>query len=309
MPGSIAQQLWKRCGWPPFDALAGPADVFHFPNFVVPPLRRGRAVVTIHDVSFLRYPQFAEERNRSYLAARIPETVRRADAVITDSRFCASEIVERLGADPARVFAVPLGIGADFVAPPRPVRAECLSRLLGTDRPYLLTVGTVEPRKNLAFLVEVFETLRGYDGDWVLAGMRGWKCGPIFERIARSNCAHRIRYLEYVDNRDLPALYAGADLFMTASFYEGFGFPPLEAMACGTPVVSSRGGALPEVLGDAALYVDGFDAGAWTEAIVGLLADSDRRASRGALGKARAAGFRWETTAAATWDVYRRVAA
>jgi glycosyltransferase involved in cell wall biosynthesis len=261
-PGRLAQWSWKTLSWPPFDRFYVDADVYHFPNFILPPLRRGAAVVTVHDMSFLRFPRFAENRNRRYLTGRIRDTVRRADAVITDSQFSAGEIRALIESSMTRIVPIYPGIGDGFRAPePESVRAE--AHRLGLTRPYLLTVGTLEPRKNIPFLVEVFERLSGYDGDLVIAGMPGWKVAPILERMATSRRAGRIRYLRYVDGAVLPALYAGADLFLTASVYEGFGFPPLEAMACGTPVISSRGGSLPEVLGDGALVVDGYEADAW----------------------------------------------
>jgi glycosyltransferase involved in cell wall biosynthesis len=307
-PGSLAQQAWKRLRWPPFDRLAGPADLYHFPNFTLPPLARGRAVVTIHDMSFARFPEFAERKNLDYLSSVIHRTAARADAIVTDSRFSAGEIATILKVSPDRIFPVYLGVTAGY-APPAPDRIAAVRRQLGLDRPYLLTVGTLEPRKNLAFLVDVFERLGDFDGDLVVAGMRGWKFEPILHRMHSSPRAARIRYLEYVAEADLPALYAGAELFVLTSYYEGFGLPPLEAMACGTPVVSSTGGSLAEVLGDAAVTLSRFEVEAWLEAIRGLLRDSARRQTLAAAGRRHAAGFSWRETARQTFDIYRKVAA
>jgi len=307
MPGRLAQAAWKRFDFPPFNLFAGAADLYHFPNFVLPPVRGGKTVVTVHDVSFLRFPEFAEEKNLAYLNARIRDTVDRADAVITDSDFSAGEITELLRVPRDRVFAVHLGIDEAFRrSVPRQAASE-LPRQWLPDRPYILTVGTLEPRKNLSFLVEVFERLNDFDGCLVVAGMRGWKYAPIIECFNRSTRAGDIRYLEYVDDSLLPSLYSGAELFVLPSFYEGFGFPPLEAMACGTPVVSSAGGSLPEVLGDAACIVEGFDADAWAASVTSLLTDGSKREILIGLGVERAARYRWSRTAAGTWDVYRRV--
>ncbi len=306
IPGRFAQQAWKRLHWPPFDWFAGRADLYHFPNFTIPPLTRGRRVVTIHDMSFVRHPEFAESRNLSYLSAVIHDTVRRADAILTDSSFSADEIRKLLPVDPDRVFPVPLGVDPRCTRPAAPL-IDATRRRLGLDRPYLLAVGTLEPRKNLPLLFEAFERLRGYDGDLVLAGMKGWKYEPILERLRASPAAGRIRYLEYVAEDDLPALYAGATLFVLPSFYEGFGLPPLEAMACGTPVVASTGGSLPEIVGPAAVIVPGFEPDAWTAALGALLADGDRRAALSAAGLRHAATFTWRDTARRTFDVYRRV--
>lgn len=307
MPGRLAQQAWKRLGFPPFDWFAGPADVYHFPNFILPPLTRGRSVVTIHDVSFLRFPETLEAKNLRYLKARIGATVARADRIITVCEFTGREVVEALRVPAAKVVAIPSGLPDGFTRPPagriQDVRAR--HRL---DRPYLLFVGTIEPRKNLPFLVEVFERLRGFDGDLVIAGMKGWKVEPILDRIRGSPLAARIRLLDYVADEDLPGLYAGAEVFVLPSLYEGFGFPPLEAMACRTPVVASEGGSLPEVLGDGALIVRGFDAEHWAAEVESVVTDPSRRADLLERGAARARAFAWSRTAQQTWDLYRSLA-
>ncbi len=307
LPGQLVQQAWKRLGWPPFDSLAGPADVYHFPNFIIPPLRRGRAVVTIHDLSFLRHPDCAETRNLAYLRARLDLTVARADAIITDSGFCAAEMEEMLPASRGRVAAVPLGIGGEFAAPPAAALAAWRARR-GLARPYVLSVGTLEPRKHYAFLLEVFERLAGFDGDLVIAGRRGWKCEAILARMRASPRAARIRWLADAADGELPLLYAGAELMVFPSLYEGFGFPPLEAMACGTPVLASAGGALPEILGGGAWIIPEFNAEAWAAAAARLLDTPALRAEWVARGQAQAARYSWRETARRTWAVYRGVA-
>ena len=306
-PGRAAQLAWKTIQWPPFNLFAGPADIYHFPNFILPPLNSGKSIVTIHDMSFLRFPQFAEERNRRYLSSRIRDTVARADAIITDSLFSASEIHELLNIPPDRMFPIHLGIGNQF----KPIdRARVDHVLAGFDikRPYILTVGTIEPRKNIPLLVKTFEMLSDFDGFLVVAGMPGWKCEPILKQLRTSPRASNIRYLKYVDDSQLPALYAGADLFAFTSRYEGFGFPPLEAMACGTPVVSSSAGSLKEVLGNGAALLDSFEPYAWTTQIRQVLSDSEYRKSLISEGRRRARTYTWVNTAQKTWDVYRKVA-
>jgi glycosyltransferase involved in cell wall biosynthesis len=307
-PGRLAALSWRRLGWPAFDRLAGPADVYHFPNFLLPPLRRGAGVVTIHDVSFMRYPRFAEERNLAHLRAGIRSTVARADAVVTDSEFSADEIRELLDAPPEKVFPVYPGVTME---PPPEAETGAALDVLGLRMPYLLNVGTVEPRKNLDFLLDVFERLSGFGGSLVLAGMPGWKCEPILRRMRASPVADRIRYLDYVPEAALPALYAGASLFLFPSLYEGFGFPPLEAMACGTPVIASNRGPLPEVLGDAAVQLDVADPDSWVAAIRELVPE-DTAAGPGPQareliekGRRRAAGYTWQRTARRMWEVYR----
>jgi len=304
-PGRVMQKAWKTVSFPPFDWLAGRADVYHFPNFVRPPLRRGRSVVTIHDVSFLRHPETTEAGNLHYLRRQIHRTVQQVDAIITDSEFSRREIMELLQAEPEKVRAVHLGLDQAGAAPDAAAVAEA-RRALELSRPYLLTVGTVEPRKNLGFMVELFEEL-AFEGDLVIAGMLGWKYEPLLERIAQSPRRDRIRLLNYVPEALLPALYTGAEAFIVTSLYEGFGFPPLEAMSLGVPVVSSCGGSLPEVLGEAARLVPHFDLDGWRCTVEEVLGDEALRASLRDRGRRQAAGYTWERTAKETWNVYRQL--
>ncbi len=306
VPGRVIQKAWKTIGWPPFERFAGKADVYHFPNFILPPLDSGKTVVTIHDVSFLRHPETTEPRNLQYLTSKIRDTVQRADAIITDSEFSAREIGELLGVPRERLHPIHLGLAPGFRRPDD-AEIEDMRRRFNLHTPYLLTVGTLEPRKNVPFLVEIFEKLTNFNGDLVIAGMKGWKVEPILHRIHNSSCANRIRFLEYVDEDLLPALYAGAKLFVFPSIYEGFGFPPLEAMACGTPVISSSAGSLPEVLGQSALMLDDFDLHHWVEEVRGLFSDGQRAKQLVDNGLEQVKVFSWEEAAKQTWEVYRSV--
>jgi glycosyltransferase involved in cell wall biosynthesis len=306
-PGRIAQKAWKTVHWPPFDWFAGSADIYHFPNFIRPPLSGGKSVVTIHDIAFLRYPETIEERNLRYLTAQIRRTLDQSDAVITVSQFTAHELQEVLGIPRDRIFPIHNGLTDDMQRPDRAAVAA-VRKEFGLERPYLLTVGTIEPRKNIEFLVRVFEELKSFDGDLVIAGRCGWKYEPILARMHGSMRAARIRHIDTFGEEHLPALYAGAEIFLFPSMYEGFGFPPLEAMACGTPVAAARTASLPEVLGDAADLVEEFDVGLWGFVISKVLGDRTRRAELVAKGLARAKRFTWEETARRTWEVYRTTA-
>lgn len=308
MPGRIAQAAWKRIHAPSFDRFAGDADVYHFPNFVRPPLGKGtRSVVTIHDLSFLRMPETTEKKNLAWLTAEIQRTADTADAILTDSRFSASEIHELLGVEPERIHPVWLGLDS-FPPPPPEAEAAALRRGLGLERPYLLMVGTLEPRKNIPFLVKVFEELRDFDGDLALVGSLGWKTEVILSAIESSPRRDRIRRLGGIRDDQLAAVYAGASVFVYPTRYEGFGFPPLEAMARGVPVVSARNSSLPEVLGDAPRWVDGFDAAEWAAAIRTVLGNAEGLEAMRRAGVAQAGRFTWRETAKATWSVYRRAA-
>ena len=308
MPGRIAQAAWKRLHAPPYGWFAGEADVYHFPNFVRPPLGKGkRSVVTIHDLSFLRMPETTEKKNLAWLTGEIQRTADTADAILTDSHFSAGEIRELLGVEEERIFPVWLGLDS-FPAPPPEAEAAALRRELGLERPYLLMVGTLEPRKNIPFLVEVFEKLRDFDGDLALVGSLGWKTEGILAAIESSSRRDRIRRLGGIRDDQLAAVYAGAAAFVYPTRYEGFGFPPLEAMVRGVPVVSARNSSLPEVLGDAPRWVDGFDAAEWAEAVRTVLKDETERAAMRKAGLAQATRFPWAETARKTWTVFRRVA-
>lgn len=309
IPGRWVQACWKMVGMPPFNWFAGDADVYHFPNFIRPPLTRGRSVVTVHDVSFLRYPEAAEARNLRYLTAKIRGTVQRADRILTDCAFVADEVKSLLGVPAERLSCVYPGLSRDF-APAGPEAVSETHARLGLTRPYLLTVGTIEPRKNHRFLLEVFERMPEFDGDLVLAGMKGWKVEPILERIRTSPRADRIRVLDYVGESDLRALYTGAEMFLFPSLYEGFGFPPLEAMACDRPVLASTAGAIVEVLGDAAELLETREPEAWARAARRILSEgSAERAARLARGRERAKRYTWEAAAKQVWEIYREVAA
>lgn len=308
MPGRVAQVAWKRLGFPPYEWFAGDANLYHFPNFIRPPLGRGRkSVVTIHDVSFLRMPETTEAKNLAWLSAEIHRTAQKADAILTDSHFSAREICELLKVPADKVFPVWLGL-PKFGPPPAPEAVAQARKALRLEKPYLLMVGTIEPRKNIPFLVKTYEALKDFDGDLVLAGGLGWKTGPTLRAIAESPRKAGIRLLKHLDDAQLSALYAGAAAFVFPTRYEGFGFPPLEAMGRGAPVISARNSSLPEVLGEAAEWVDGYDAEEWARKIRAVLGDPARAARLRAAGFAQARKFTWAETARKTWEAYRRLA-
>jgi len=193
-----------------------------------------------------------------------------------------------------------------MVAAP-PDKVLSMRQQYGLDRPYLLTVGTLEPRKNIGFLIDVFEQLADTDIDLVIAGMRGWKYEPVLEQMRACSQANRIHYLEYVEENNLPALYTAAELFVFPSLYEGFGFTPLEAMACGTPVVSSSAGSLAEVLGSGAMQLEEYHADNWAHAIRDLLGNNGKRTALSQAGQKQTAKYNWADTAKKTWGIYEQL--
>jgi glycosyltransferase involved in cell wall biosynthesis len=288
VPARVLHELWRRVDWP----VVGDAstDVVHGTNFVVPPTRGAARVVTVHDLTMLRYPQMVTPATRAY-PRLVQRALRQGAWVHTPSRFVAAEVVEAFGADPARVRPIAHGIAAPADAKP------------AYDFPYVFALGTVEPRKDLGTLVRAFDSLAASDPDLrlVVAGASGWGADPF------ANAAHgeRIMRLGYVDDDRRAALLAGARVFAYPSRYEGFGLPPLEAMAAGVPVVTTNAGALPEVVGDAALLVEPGRPDVLAEALAEVLTDDERRAGLIERGYARAASRSWEHAAADMVELYQ----
>ncbi|MGH9069203.1 MAG: glycosyltransferase family 4 protein [Acidimicrobiales bacterium] len=316
LPARPLHWAWQRSDFPAVDWLLGPMDVVHGTNFVVPPARRAARVVTVHDLTAIRFPEMCQPASLAF-----PGLVRRAAArgawVHTPSAWVASEVVELLGIDPERVRAVHHGVPAsDQPAPRQPAPGGPAPRqpapgsppLLppGTGR-YILALGTVEPRKDLPGLVRAFDQLAGDHPDLalVVAGADGWGSGALTEAVAASPFGERILRLGYVAAEERDPLLAGAAVFAYPSVYEGFGLPPLEAMACGVPVVATSAGALPEVLGDGATLVGVGDAAGLAWALEHLLTDDRARAGLVRRGAARVAGLSWSDCAGGLARLYR----
>jgi glycosyltransferase involved in cell wall biosynthesis len=291
------------------DVLAGGADIFHSPDFTLPPLLRARSVLTVHDLTFLHYPEHAPRGLVDYLSQVVPRSVRRANVVVADSESTRRDLIERWGTAPEKVRVVYAGVSADFspVADPAK-RAEVCSRY-GIRAPFILTVGTLQPRKNHLRLVQAFSRLQmgGAHPDLTLAiaGGSGWQYDQVRAEVARLGPTERVRFAGFVQDADLPALYSSASVLAFPSLYEGFGLPVLEAMACGTPVVCSSASSLPEVAGDAALMVDPADTQALADAIDRALSDTGLREGMSRRGLAQAARFTWAAAAGSLLDAYR----
>lgn len=284
-------------------------DLLHSPDFI-PPLRGARRhVITVHDLNFLHYPQFLTAESRRYYNGQIADAVRRADHILADSEATRADLVTMLSVPPEKVTVHLLGVDESFHPLPPTALAPVRQRL---DLPptYILFVGTFEPRKNVSGLLDAYYLLLADLPDappLVLAGPRGWLFDETFEKAARLGLSERVLWRENVPQADLPALYNLASVLVLPSYYEGFGFPPLEAMACGTvPVVSNRS-SLPEVVGDVGLQVDPDDPAALAAALQRTLTDEPWREDARRAGLARAAGFTWEQTASIALSVYDAV--
>lgn len=285
-------------------------DLVHYVNFNAPILHPHPFVATFHDMVLYRHPEFFTWKKRYLTRSLMPRVARRARGVITVSETVKREIVEGIGIDERRVHVVANAAGGGF----RPVEDEATVRSIlekhGVRRPYVLFVGTLEPRKNLARLLAAFDEMKsGADlpHELVVVGGRGWKFAPILRAVERLENRALVRFLDYVDLRDMPAVYSAADLFVFPSIYEGFGIPILEAMRCGTPVLASDIPVHREVAGDAAGWCDPLSPASIRTEMRRILENAGIAERLRAAGLRRAEGFSWTRAARETTEVYRRV--
>jgi glycosyltransferase involved in cell wall biosynthesis len=313
MPARPLHLAWRHLDQPPIEWFVGRVDVVHGTNFVVPPARSAARVVTVHDLTTVRFPEMCDAPT-----LRFPALIRRAVAqgawVHTPSQYVADEVVAVLGVDRERVRAVHHGAPkskapANVAGPGGQLRSEPVPRGLpdGTTR-YVLAVGTAEPRKDLPGLVQAFDSIacRLRDVALVLAGPPGWGSEALQRAVEGASSRSRIVMTGYVPTLD--DLLSGAAMLAYPSLYEGFGLPTLEAMAAGVPVVTTTAGALPEVVGDAALLVDAGDNDALAGALELVLTDETERCSLIERGRLRASQFTWENCAKGLERLYRDAA-
>jgi glycosyltransferase involved in cell wall biosynthesis len=299
------REAWSRSDQPPIEWFTGPIDVVHGPNFVVPPSRRAAEVVTVHDLTCVRYPELCTADVLAY-PGLIRRAVERGATIHAVSRSMADEIRSTFALDDDHVVVIPNGV-TPLASGPGTEAASGAARA-GGDR-YVLAVGTVEPRKDLPGLVQAFDRLAEADGDvrLVIAGADGWGAEQLAVAVGASPHRDRIVRLGWVDDDARAALVRGASVFAYPSRYEGFGLPPLEAMAAGTPVVATAVGALPEVLGEAARLVPGNDVDALAVALDEVLRDDEVAAALVKAGVEQAARYSWDQTADRLVDLYLRL--
>jgi alpha-1,3-rhamnosyl/mannosyltransferase len=281
--------------------------VYHEPNYVLRPIP-APAVVSCHDLSFVRHPEHHPRERVRHLERHLPRSLEQASKILTDSDHVRREVIACFGIEPAKIITVPLGVERAF----RPYGVEesrsALKRQGLVHGSYLLTVTTVEPRKNLSRLIEAYEMLppamrRRFP--LVVAGAKGWSTAALETRMSRLQRAGELKRLGYVPDEDLPSLYAGCAAFAYPSLYEGFGLPPLEAMACGVPVVASDTTSIPEVMGDAGIMVDPEDVASIAQGLQRAVEDEELRSALRSKGPARAALFTWDRCVERTIEVYR----
>jgi glycosyltransferase involved in cell wall biosynthesis len=276
------------------------ADVAHFTNYTAPTGLDLPYLVTIHDMSLSLLPWCYTWKMRLIVPRLLPRIARAARLVLTPSASTRDDVVRLLRIDPGRVRVIPHAAPRGFDPPPPTFTPRA-------DPPYFLFVGNLEPRKNLARTLRAFARVAQAlpDHRFVIAGQPGWKYEDVAREAARPDLKGRVLFRGYVPEDELPALYRNATAFVYCSLYEGFGMPVIEAMACGTPVLTSRVAALPELAEGAALLVDPLDEAAMAEALLALGTDASLRETLRAAGPARAAQYSWERTCEQTLEAYR----
>ena len=302
------QQRWRRRLF--LGALSPSAQaVYHEPTFLAFKTSLP-TVITVHDLSILRYPETHPRYRVAFMSKRIGKSIQRADCVITDSEYIRQELLAEFNLPPEKVVSVLLAAGTGFSPVASDTLASVLARFGLQPGKYLLAVGTLEPRKNLITAIQAYvqlpEAVRR-EIPFVVAGMQGWRTQGLDREVAALIDKGQIRRLGFVADEVLPALYSGARVFVYPSLYEGFGLPALEAMACGTPAVVSNRSSLPEVVGDAGLQVDALDVAGLAQAMCQILENDELHALLRQRGIERARGFSWQRCAEQTLAVYRQV--
>ncbi len=288
------------------EMLAHAPDTLFVPSHVVPLWHPRRTVVTIHDLGYLAYPQAHTRLSRLYLHISTWFSARSARRVIAISEATKRDLIKHYHIPASKIAVVYHGRDPIFRPVGDQAEIERVAAKYGVSRPYCIHVGTLQPRKNLGMLVEAWEILRNMveqPPQLLLAGKRGWLYDSLFEAVNEKGLGDLIKFADYVEREDLPALYSGALALTFPSLYEGFGLPALEATSCGTPVIASNASSIPEVVGDAGILLDPTDAHTWADAVASLLSNPQTREDLSREGLAQAATFRWERCARETWGV------
>jgi glycosyltransferase involved in cell wall biosynthesis len=303
IPGNLKRFYWNTLRVPNIEALVGDVDLFHSTDPLLPPTAKAKTVCTVYDIAYKKFPALFERRVIRW-GRYLEQSLQKANAIVVPSQSTKDDLVEMFGVDSARLHIVRVPAAETFAADAVSSDAQVLAKF-HLSRPFLLSVGTVEPRKNFISVVKAFETLCSDTKiklDVVLAGKKGWFYEDIFRAINDSSVRERILYLEYVDDRELAALYRRALFTVYPSLYEGYGFPVLEAMACGAPVITSNNSSMKEIAEGAAILVDPHSIEQLVDAMTQLVDGEPRRAELRKEGLRRAHQY---TSASAAADILR----
>ncbi len=313
LPGRCLNMLWYRLRAPlPANLFTGKIDIYHGPDFVLPPLSKSiRKVVTIHDLAFLKHPEYAVPSLADYLKKVVPESVAAADVVAAVSQDSARTLMDHFGTPLEKIMIIPNGLRPHFRRITDPILLGATANKFGLKHPLVLGVGTLQPRKNHMGLIKAFHQAqsdkRQRPAMLALAGGHGWLYEETKQLVADLKLEKKVRFLGPVNDLELTILYSLADVFAFPSFYEGFGVPPIEAMACGAPVITSNTSSLPEVVGDAALTIDPHNTDELAKAITRLIGDEKLREELRQRGYKRAQMYTWPKSAQKMLDIYQRL--
>lgn len=287
-------------------------DITHFCNYVIPFGVRGKKVVTVHDLAFREYPDTVRGRTMLMLKRNLKRSLKRADAIVADSEFTKKEILKYYNVPVERLYVVPCGVDTKKFCPEADAeKLVSVKEKYGIAGEYFLYLGTLEPRKNLSGLIRAYkmfcESMKAQKAEMpqmVIAGGKGWMYEQIFQTVKELSLEDRVLFTGYVDEEEKPILMGGAMAFCFPSFYEGFGMPPIEAMACGTPVLTSNNTSLAEVTQDAALQVDPYDLGGMAQAMERLFKDEKLRGELREKGWERVKKYSWQNAVKVLHQIY-----
>jgi glycosyltransferase involved in cell wall biosynthesis len=285
--------------------------VFHATEHLLPRIKRARTVFTLHDLIFRALPQYHLPRNRIFLNLAMPIFLRRAAAIIAVSEYTKQDAIKAYGVPEHKITVIPEAVHPRFKRVTDADALQAARDAYGLPARFVLSLSTIEPRKNFPTLIRAFaEYVRASndaDIELIIVGKQGWLFEETYRSVHENGMTGRVRFLGYIDDDSLPALYSLATVFAFASVYEGFGFTPLEALSCGAPVLCSNATSLPEVVGDAGALLPPTDTRAWAQALTRALTDASWRRDLSARGPSQAAKFSWQKAAAATMRVYEEV--
>lgn len=284
-------------------------DITHFFDYVIPFGVHGKKIVTVYDMTFRAYPKTLPLKTKLLLATNLRVSCKRANKIITVSEFSKREIMKYLNISAERINVVPSGINLQKYYPLDNESIKKVKDKYSLENSYFLYLGTLEPRKNLVRLIKAYYKLKNEKNmpDLILAGQKGWFYEEIFECIHKLKLEKSVVYIGYVSDEDTAPLICGATAFIFPSLYEGFGIPPLEAMACGTPVITSNVSSLPEVVGDGALLVDPYDVDDIYQKMKTLISNNNLREELVKKGIERASFFSWDNAATKLMEIYNQV--
>ncbi len=304
-------RLWYRMRLPlPVQWVTGKLDLFHSPDFVLPPVNgRIPTLLTVHDLSFIHYPHVFPDRLVSYLNQVVPWSIGRASHILADSEATRNDLLTIWQVPPEKVTVLYSGVHERFQPVTDMLKMTAVRQKYHlAEWPYLLSVGTLQPRKNYQMLIRAFAPLANkVPHHLVISGGKGWLYDDMMAEVVRQGLADRVHFIGFVDDADLPTLYSDASLFVFPSLYEGFGLPLLEAMGCGTAVLTSNSSSLPEVAGNAAQQLPPDDQSAWTNAMLALLSDPSQRKVLVRAGLNQAKIFSWQESARQLLKIYAQL--